>query len=369
MNEKLRALKKLFNFSNDFIRANKKLIDTLIKDGDTPGPGPEPPTPTPTVTIVFKPHNDETEFNVAAAEGTTNCTVDSTIEGINVPFTAVLKTENDWCTLNIVNNVLQISVTKNIVEEVRSCVIVVTQQELLGEQKSFELAINQEAAEPVVFDFISNPNIMQFGYGDNIILNHIFDEAPNAEKKVISVGQNDAQVLDPKCMKNYDIFGINPNWFKDNENLTDASLLGYMPIAQIPDAAFSGCGKLHKILIPETCTHIGDNAFRYCGSYQPEYKVFTTLDIYFLSSTPPTFSSLALSDITFGKIYVPIGAKAAYDAALPEYTQYIEETDIKAAGLWNNNVSYKYDATVGHYIYVDLNVGFDEIMSYINAQN
>jgi hypothetical protein len=210
---------------------------------------------------------------------------------------------------------------------------------------------------------------MQFGYGDNIILNYIFNEAPNAEKKVIGAGQNDAQVLDPKCMKNYDIFGINPNQFKDNENLTDASLLGYMPIAQIPDAAFSGCGKLNKILIPETCTHIGDNAFRYCGSYEVEYHVYTTLNIYFLSSTPPTFSSLALSDVTLGKIYVPVGAKAAYDAALPGYTQYIEEIDIKAAGLWNNNVSYKYDATVGHYIYVDLNVGFDETMSYINAQN
>ena len=367
MNEKVRALQKLFNLSDEWIRANKKLVSTLIKGGDTPGPGPEPPGPTPTVTIVFKPHNDETGFDVAAAAGTTNCTVDSTIEGINVPFTAALKVENDWCTLNIVNNVLQITVTKNLVEEIRSCAIVVTQQELLGEQKSFELAINQAAAEPVTFDFISNPNIMQFGYGDNIILDYIFNNATNAEKKAISAGANPTQVLDPKCMKNYDVFGIHHSQFKDNPNLADASLIGYMPVAQIPGAAFSGCGKLNKILIPETCTFIGDNAFRYCGSYEPEYHVYTTFSIYFLSSTPPTFGSLAFSDVMFGKIYVPIGAKAAYDAALPNYTQYIEEINIKAAGPWNGNVSYKYDATAGCYVYVDPNIGFDETMSYINA--
>ncbi len=367
MNEKVRALQKLFNLSDEWIRANKKLVSTLIKGGDTPGPGPEPPGPTPTVTIVFKPHNDETGFNVTAAAGTTNCTVDSTIEGINVPFTAALKTENDWCTLNIVNNVLQISVTKNLVEEVRSCAIVVTQQELLGEQKSFELAINQEAAEPVVFDFISNPNIMQFGNGDNIILDYIFNNAPNAEKKAISPGENPVQVLDPKCMKNYDVFGRHHSQFKDNPDLADASLLGYMPVAQIPGAAFNGCGKLHKVLIPETCTSIGDNAFRYCGSYEVEYHVYATLNLYFLGSVPPTFASSALSDAIIGRIYVPVGAKAAYEAALPGYTQYIEETNVKTTGSWNGNMSYKYNATLGYYTYVDPNIGFDEAMSYINS--
>lgn len=360
MNEKLKSLIKVTGISPDTVRYNKKAITNLIS-GESPGPGPQPPTPSEN-TIVFSGSSLVIAFD--ANGETVTVTITSTINGFYIPFT--IEAPN-WITPTNNNGTLSLVASKNATGEDRSGSIILTQGELDGEQKTITIEVSQEAAVVPTFDFISNPNIMQFGNGDNIILDYIFNEATGAEKKAISGGQNPTQVLDPKCMKNYDVFGLHHSQFKDNANLTDASLLGYMPIVQIPGGAFSGCGKLHRVLIPETCTFIGDNAFRYCGSYEPEYHVYTTLNIYFLGSTPPTFGSLALSDITFGKIYVPVGAKAAYDAALPNYTQYIEEADIKASGPWNGNVSYKYDATAGYYVYVDPNIGFDETMSYINA--
>lgn len=359
MNEKVKALQKLFNLSDEWIRANKKLVSTLIKDGDTPGPGPEPPGPTPTVTIVFKPHNNETGFNVEASAGTTNCTVDSTIEGINVPFTAALKTENDWCTLNIVNNVLQITVTKNLVEEVRSCAIVVTQQELLGEQKTFELGITQAAAQPIAFDFIANNYYMLFGTSDTVMLDYFFTDAPNAEKKNITGGGSPSYILDPKCLKNYNAFGNHSSQYK-NSGIKSAVLLGFTKSTSIPSNAFGNNPDLQDVLIPDSCLEVKNDAFKYSGSTNG-------LRLYFLSSTPPTFAERALLNCTINKIYVPIGAKAAYDAVLSDYTQYIEEINIKLAGGWSNNTAYKYNATLDYNEVVQQSLTFDEIMAYINA--
>jgi len=355
MNEKVRALQKLFNLSDEWVRANKKLVSTLIKGGDTP----EPPGPTPTVTIVFKPHNDETGFNVEASAGTTNCTVDSTIEGINVPFTAALKAENDWCTLNIVNNVLQITVTKNTVEEVRNCVVVVTQQELLGEQKTFELAITQAAAQPMVFDFMSNGYYMLFGASDTVMLDYFFTDATNAEKKNITNGGSPTYVLDPKCLKNYNAFGNHSSQYKGS-GIKSAVLLGFTKTTIIPASAFANNADLQDVLIPTSCIEIKNDAFKYSGSTNG-------LRLYFLSSTPPTFEERALSNSTINKIYVPIGAKAAYDAALPNYTQYIEETSVKFAGGWGSNNAYKYNVTYDYNELVEQNLTFDEIMTYINT--
>ena len=366
MNEKLRALRKLFNFSDEFIRANKKLIDTLIKDGDTPGPGPEPPTPTPTVIIVFNPHNNETEFNVESNEEIINCVVDSTIEGVYVPFTASLKTENNWCTLSVNNNTLQISVTKNTVENVRECIVVVTQQELLGEQKSFELEIVQAAAEPVLFDFIANNALMNFSFFDTVLLNYIFNEAPNAEKKNITSGGSPIQVLDPKCLKTYNAFGTHTGQYKNNTNITNACLLGFTKTTNIPGSAFEGCSKLNKVLIPESCTVINDNAFRYCGSYESSYHVYVKLNVYFLSSTPPQFLGNPFNGAMIGNIYVPIGSADAYKQALPDFAKYIVESNTRVAGEWSNNTSFKYDDSEGYNKSVESMLSFDEIMNYIN---
>lgn len=362
MNEKIIILKKLFNLSDEWIRTNKRLVNALIK-GDTPGPGPEPPA----VTIVFKTHNNETEFNVEANETTINCIIDSTIEGIAVPFTAVLKSENNWCTLNIVNNTLQITVNKNTIEEIRNCTIVVTQQELLGEQKSFELNINQDAAEPVSFDFITNQELMNFNNNDTVLLDYLFNNAPGAEKKNITGGESPVQVLDPKCLKDYNIFTENVSPFEGNISIQNASLLGFTKTNKIPAAAFNGCTKLNKILIPESVTEIEDSAFRYCGSYEISYHTYTTLNVYFLSSTPPIFGSEAFKDAMFGNIYVPIGAKPAYDSALPSLAQYIQEASIKTMQSWSTNTSFKFNNTLGYYESVEDNLLYDDIMNYINA--
>ena len=69
--------------------------------------------------------------------------------------------------------------------------------------------------------------------------------------------------------------------------------------------AFSGCTSLNHIVIPQTVTSLEDGAFENCG----------TLSLTIYVETPPTISSFVFMNTERDTLYVPIGCKAAYEAA------------------------------------------------------
>lgn len=352
MNEKLKSLIKVTGISPDTVRYNKKAIANLI-NGDSPGPGPQPPTPSEN-TIIFSGSSLAITFD--ANGETVTVTITSTINGFYIPFT--IEAPN-WITPTNNNGILSLVAPKNDTGEDRSGSIVLTQGELDGEQKTITIEVSQEAAVAPTFDFISNIHYMLFGASDTVMLDYFFTDAPNAEKKNITGGGSPSYILDPKCLKNYNAFGNHTSQYKGS-GIKNAVLLGFTKSPLIPSNAFGNNPDLQDVLIPDTCLEIKNDAFKYSGSTNG-------LRLYFLSSTPPTFAERALLNSTINKIYVPIGAKTAYDAVLPDYTQYIEEANIKIAGGWSANNSYKYNETLDYNEAVQYNLTFDEIMAYINT--
>lgn len=363
MNDKLRALKKLFNWSDDKIRYNRKLVSTLIS-----GSGPTPPGPTPTVNIVFKVHTAGSDQQTAPfTAGNIDIVVDSFIEGVFVPFTAALKTTASWCTPTVNGDRLNIAYERNPDDSERVATIVCTQQELCGEEKTFEVVLTQEE-NTVAFDFISNDIILsESSIADHTILTWLLSDCQDAQMKPISNDATPVTVLDPKTTKNYDLFETSPIVFQNSGSLESAEILAYLNITSIPDSAFSGSSKLAKVVIPESVQSIGVTAFRYCGSYEPSYHEYVLTKFYFLSSTPPTMDASAFTDCMIDKIYVPVGAGNAYKAVLVGLEQYVEEINVAAAGDWGDNTGYKFDSTDQYYKAEQEHMTYAEAINYINS--
>ncbi|MDR1753882.1 MAG: leucine-rich repeat protein [Eubacterium sp.] len=102
-------------------------------------------------------------------------------------------------------------------------------------------------------------------------------------------------------------------------------------VISIGDGAFSNCYYLVSVTIPNSVTSIGENAFKYC---------FRMTEVTFKPTYPP---SLELSgSVFFGcdllkKIYVPVGAKASYSAALIGYDFKIIEVHVMLGDCNNDD--------------------------------
>ena len=86
-------------------------------------------------------------------------------------------------------------------------------------------------------------------------------------------------------------------------------------LESIPSQAFAWCWNLTSVIIPESVTNINDNAFEYCGNLQ-SVTVEWAEPISLNSSS--TFENCANCTL-----YVPVGCKAAYEAA--DYWQDFKE--------------------------------------------
>ena len=88
-------------------------------------------------------------------------------------------------------------------------------------------------------------------------------------------------------------------------------------VTTIGDLAFYGCGGLTSITIPNSIISIGSGAFYACG----------LTEIYSLAETPATIENDTFNDYS-ATLYVPAGAKAAYQAAdyWKNFTNIVEMT-------------------------------------------
>ena len=97
-------------------------------------------------------------------------------------------------------------------------------------------------------------------------------------------------------------------------------------VTAIGEGAFLGCGNLTAITIPSSVTTIGSSAFLQC-------KNLTSVTVE--SSTPISISLFTFSNQANATLYVPVGSKAAYEAAdyWREFKEIIEGTP---EGNWTN---------------------------------
>ena len=118
--------------------------------------------------------------------------------------------------------------------------------------------------------------------------------------------------------KTYRVVAIGYFAFNCCRNLTSVSIPN--SVTSIEREAFAECG-LTSVFIPNSVTSIGDGAF---------WSRINLKSIYCQATTPPTCDgSIVREDgLEVTKLYVPIGAKASYEAVDPwRNFWYIEEYD------------------------------------------
>ncbi|MBR3612271.1 MAG: leucine-rich repeat domain-containing protein [Bacteroidaceae bacterium] len=136
-------------------------------------------------------------------------------------------------------------------------------------------------------------------------------------------------------MTNYSLSNV--PWKNYRSNITSVTISN--GVTTIGDYAFSSCSRLTSITIPNSVTSIGDYAFYNCtgltsitipnsvtsiGDYA-FYNCTSLTEIYAMAETPVSIEYSIFSNYS-ATLYVPIGAKEAYQAAdyWKEFTNIVE---------------------------------------------
>ena len=174
---------------------------------------------------------------------------------------------------------------------------------------------------------------------------------------------------------NYSVTSIGGYAFKDCRELTSIEIpnsvtsIGYdafqscsgltsinIPnsVTSIGSSAFWGCSGLTSINIPNSVTSIGSYAFNQCSG-----MTSVTVNV----ETPITITSNVFSNRTNATLYVPVGCKAAYEAAdyWNEFREIIEDIEFTAGDVNSDNAVDVSDyLTLANYILGQAPTTFNE---------
>lgn len=185
--------------------------------------------------------------------------------------------------------------------------------------------------------FMDNLNIKSVSLSDNItyILEEAFKGCTNLEK--VTLGNS--------------VKSIGDEAFDDCNKIKNINFPG--TLTRIGIAAFQDCNSLTEIYLPDNITYLGTAAFVGCseaksitiGKGIKKLRMATfagcnATDIYTKSQTPIECEDESVFLLNYSaRLFVPIGCKAAYEAAFPWNYFNIYETDFTSVDCINEDIT------------------------------